>query len=257
MQALEVGKVEDYRKRCYDSYVNTSWKHTHNMSEKEYVLLRKVYQNRFKKYLPENKDARILDVACGPGHFLSFLQKEGYKHAQGIDISDEQLALASKMGVQNIKKADLFSWLSDNKAGYDLIVAFDIIEHLHKPEIIKALDLINSALKPNGNIIIGVPNASSLFGSGSVHINFTHETGLTPKSISQIIRVCGFNNVHVKGEKPVIHDFRSTIRAGAWAILRNLISLYLLIEGGSGRGLWQRDNIIESRMFAVGYKQKT
>ena len=44
-----------------------------------------------KGWLPEDKGAAILDVGCGRGEFLRFLQVEGYVNCEGIDLAEEQV----------------------------------------------------------------------------------------------------------------------------------------------------------------------
>jgi cyclopropane fatty-acyl-phospholipid synthase-like methyltransferase len=195
-----------------------------------------------------------LDVACGAGHFLYFLQKEGYVNIFGIDSSQEQLDMAEKMGVKKLSKADLFEYLPNCSQRFDMIVANDIIEHLKKEEVCDFLDAIYSSLSPGGYTLISTVNAQSLLGNRIIYCDFTHESAFTPKSLSQIMRVCAFEDVKIYGEKPVIHDFRSAIRAGLWWCTKKILSSYLKIERGTGRNFWKADDIFEPRIYAVGRK---
>lgn len=244
----------NYRERCYQTYVSTKWQYTHSLSKEEYNLFSKVCEKRFKGILPEDKDTKIIDVACGAGHFLYFLQKEGYTNTLGIDFSEEQLETATKMGVKNLQKADLFDYLPEHPQSFDMIVANDIIEHLKKDEVLKFLDLIYQSLKPGGQALLATINVQSLFGTTTLFCDFTHEQGFTPKSLSQVMRVCNFQDVVVYAEKPIVHDLRSAVRAGLWWCTEKLLKAYLTIERGTGRGMWKHDNILEPRMFVVGRK---
>jgi len=242
----------NYRKRCYESFITTHWNYAHSLSKEEFQLYAKVSKKRFKDILPADKNAKIIDIACGAGHFLYFLQKQGYVNTQGIDLSLEQIENAKKVGVKNLQKADLFEHLPKYKESFDMVIANDIIEHLTKDEVLIFLDLIYSSLLSGGLVLISTPNEQSLFGSAIRYCDFTHEQGFTPGSLSQVMRVCGFKGVSVYGEKPVAHDLRSTVRAGLWWCITNLLKFYSIIERGTGRNLWKRENIFEPRMFAVG-----
>lgn len=244
--------LQDYRTKCYDKFVSTHWNYTHTFSKKAYDHYAKVSRKRFKAILPDDKVAKIIDIACGAGHFLYFLQKEGYGNAKGIDLSSEMVEIARKIGINNVEKADLFEYLSEHLQSFDMVVANDIIEHLSKDEIVKFLDLIHQSLKPEGKVLISTINAQSLLGASIVFIDFTHEIGFTPNSLLQVMRVCGFRDVSIYGEKPIVHDFRSTIRAGLWWSVEKIIKSYVTIADGTGRGLWKRNNIFEKRIFAVG-----
>jgi len=244
----------EYRKRMYDNFVSKHWTYTHSLSDKEYELLHRTSRKRFAGILPQDKNAKIADLACGSGHFLYFLDKEGYKNISGIDISPEQIKAAETKGIKNIKVGDIFGFLPEHKAEFDVIIANDIIEHFLKDEILHFLDLIYGALKPGGIAIISTMNSSSLFGSNVTFIDFTHETGLTPESLKQVMRVCNFEPV-VYGEKPVIYGFKSAARACLWWIMDKVLRMLYIIERGTGSGVWKTDYIFEPRMFAVGRKK--
>ena len=244
----------DFRERCYEAFVSKHWRFSLSLSNREFEHLRKVYRKRFKKFLPEDKSVNIIDIACGAGHFLYFLQKENYTNTYGIDLSEEQLDVARKMGINNLKKVDLFEYLPKYHQSYDMIIANDIIEHLYKDEIMQFLELIYQALKPRGRVLIATANASSLFGASAVFVDFTHEQGFTPISLSQVLRICNFKDVEIYGERPIVYDFRSTIRAGLWWCIRKILNTYVIISYGTGRGMWKHYNIFEPRIFAVGKK---
>lgn len=244
----------DYRDRIYRRYITSCWCHTHSLEEKEYELFAAFSKKTYNNILPRNKQAAIIDIACGGGHFLHFLQKEGYTNARGIDCGEEQLEAARKAGVRNLEKADLFEYLPAHAALFDMIVANDIIEHLGKDETLRFLDLIYNSLKPGGIALISTVNAQSLFGSAVVFVDFTHEQGFTPTSLSQVMRVCNFEDVRVFGEKPAAHDIRSFFRSVLWTITKKILRIYLVIESGTGRGCWKNNDILEPRMFAVGCK---
>jgi len=244
----------DYRERCYQSLVTGHWQFTHTLSKEEYELYATVAKRRFSRFLPENRSARILDLACGAGHLLYCLQKEGYNNARGIDVSPEQVEVAAKRGVRNVEQADLFDYLANRSSSFDMITAFDVIEHLNKQEVLEFLDMINDALVPGGRVLVGTVNALSLLGSGIVWCTFTHEQGFTAGSLSEVLRVCKFDDVAVFGEEPIVHDVRSAIRAGLWRVLRAALKFYVNVERGTGRGLWNRYQVFESRIFGVGTK---
>ncbi|MCK5240865.1 class I SAM-dependent methyltransferase [bacterium] len=245
----------NYRERCYRNFVSKHWKYIHVLSKEEYDFHSKLYAKTFLKHMPKDKNAVIMDVACGAGHFMYFLKKEGYQNVVGIDISSEQLELAKQMDVRSVKEEDLFTYLPQHSGQYDMILGNDIIEHLNKDEVLQLLDAMFTALKPGGKILISTENAASLFGASRVFIDFTHEQGFTPISLNQVLRVCGFDEVSVYGIGP-IHNLSSLIRVGLWKIIDRCLKFFLAIECGLGRGLKKRDIILEPRMFAIAKKPK-
>jgi len=102
--------------------------------------------------------------------------------------------------------------------------------------------------------LVDTVDAQSLLGASIVFIDFSHETGFTPCSLSQVLRVCGFEDVKVFGERPVPYDMKSSLRAGLWWIVDKLLKCYMSVERGTGRGMWQYEKIFEPRIFAIGQK---
>jgi 2-polyprenyl-3-methyl-5-hydroxy-6-metoxy-1,4-benzoquinol methylase len=248
----------DYRKRMYQNYVTQYLEgaHSYNINKTQYDFIAMKLKKQFKLFIPQDKTTNILDLACGTGHFLYFLQKEGYANTLGIDISQEQVAMATQFGVNNVQVDDLFSFLPKHLNEFDMILASHIIEHLTKDEIINFLDCIYRALKPNGTVLIGTLNAFSLFGASCAFGDFTHEVGFTPISLTQVLRVCGFNDIKIHGEQPVALDFRGKLREILWWVCKKMLLSFLYIERGYGREMIsQRQTfILEPRIFAVARK---
>lgn len=250
--------IKDYRARCYAAYNSTQWQYTHSSTDvREYQFLAKIFKKRYAGILPENKNSKIIDIACGGGHFLYYLQQEGYQQAKGTDYSAEMLAVSRNMGIKNLEQADLFEYLPKHKGEFDVIIANDVIEHLKKDEVLLFLDLIREALKPGGMTLISTLNAQSFFGARTVHIDFTHEIGFTPVSLAQVMRVCGFRGINIFGEKLVIHDLRSWIRAALWRLVKFFLKAYIVIESGTGRGFKNYKYIFEPRIFTTGINPET
>jgi len=96
--------------------------------------------------------ARILDVGGGDGHLMHFLN---IKNADIIDISDSGLAKAATCGFGTIK-ADIQKRFPISPCSYDVCFCFEVLEHLHFPEITIAETF--KALKADGILYVGQPN---------------------------------------------------------------------------------------------------
>ena len=184
-----------YRQRIYDSYVSKHFQFGNDLSGEGYENESREFEKNYLRFLPPQKNANILDIACGPGYFPWFLKKHGYTNYTGIDLSVEQVQLArNKLPGYEFVVADAFKYLSESQSRYDLVFASHVLEHLYKDEVLGMLDLVYNALNPGGIFIAAVPNCGSpLFGNHSRYVDFTHETGFTPESAKQILRVAGFN----------------------------------------------------------------
>lgn len=103
----------------------------------------------------DNKpDFKILDVGCGGGYLMRFLEKRGFKEIHGIDISDSAIAICKKNGTKNVIVADCIKTRFEDNA-FDIITAVDILEHVKNEKA--ALNEWKRILKKNGRLIIFVP----------------------------------------------------------------------------------------------------
>jgi SAM-dependent methyltransferase len=104
---------------------------------------------------PRGRQRRVLEAGCGS---LSHLALHG-DHVTGIDISAEQLArnpaLAEKIH-GDLERYPLPA------AAYDLVISWDVLEHLPAPE--RALENLARSLAPGGLMILAVPNRDSIKG---------------------------------------------------------------------------------------------
>lgn len=88
---------------------------------------------------------KVLDVGCGSGTFLDFAKAKGCK-TFGIEYSYKSLENISQSGHQG------FSDLRQVDESFDLITAFDLIEHLYDlPSFIKSC---TSKLSSGGSLIL-------------------------------------------------------------------------------------------------------
>ena len=96
--------------------------------------------------------ARILEIGCGTGHNLSMLG--GFGQVDGLELDDEAAALSEKRLGRSIIRSPLPE-LEGVANEYDLIGAFDVIEHIDDDHA--ALAAIATKLKVGGKFIMTVP----------------------------------------------------------------------------------------------------
>jgi 2-polyprenyl-3-methyl-5-hydroxy-6-metoxy-1,4-benzoquinol methylase len=223
----------NYREKLYSSYATA---HTGQKlgDMRPYNNAKPVFDYRIKRLLPENKEARCLDIACGSGTFLYYLKIDGYPNLTGIDISPEQVSLAKQV-CEDVHEGDIMQFLSAGHK-YDLITIFSFIEHLTRNEAVDFLDAVNKALTPGGRVILITPNADSPFASHTRYGDVTHEVIYNQGSLSSLLRTCGFTNCMAYETGPVPYGIVSGIRWLLWQGIKSLLKLYRLIEGGNAGG---------------------
>lgn len=189
---------KDYEKMFWKSYSeNHFWK----LNDKTKVKENSVYYDAiYNTLLPENKSTKILDVGSGGGHFLAYLKRRGYKNIEGVDLSPGLVEFVKKEIHPKVTNEDALSFLEKHKNEYDILVANDIIEHLHKDRIIEFLFLCYEALKKNGTLYLKTPNMGNFFAPRNRYVDFTHTTGFTEYSLNQVCAAVGFKDVKVIAE---------------------------------------------------------
>lgn len=155
-----------YRQRIFDTYASrgrgTSPPFDLPGARRRAAYLRKLLAG----WLPSDKAAAVSDLACGTGAVLFALCSFGYTNVRGVDISAEQVAVAREQLGDCVEQGEVLSFLAQNQASFELLLAIDIVEHLTKDEVLPFLDACRAALLPGGRLILQTPNASSPFGNG-------------------------------------------------------------------------------------------
>jgi SAM-dependent methyltransferase len=114
-----------------------------------------IHVRSLSKTLPPS--ARILDVGCGRGVLLSSLADYGHE-MHGMDVSETAV-----QGVDprvQVRVADCLTKCDYPSDHFDQVILWHVLEHLTSPRAI--LDEISRILKPGGQVIIAVPNFSSV-----------------------------------------------------------------------------------------------
>ena len=247
--------MKNYRERIYQSYIESQFGSGHDIEKinSDYKLHSRYFKKNYLKFLPENKEAMILDAGCGLGHFLFFAKKNGYKNVKGIDISKQLVELCVKNGLE-AHATDLFTFLEDKAQSFDVIIFNDVIEHLTKDEIVTILDLMNAALKDGGCIIIKTPNMANPFtAAGGRYIDFTHEIGFTEASMKEILSVTNFKNVTVIGtDIYIIYENPLNYLAKLFAyIISKFLYVMSYLFGRKTLKIYEKD------IIAIGYKSES
>jgi 2-polyprenyl-3-methyl-5-hydroxy-6-metoxy-1,4-benzoquinol methylase len=154
---------------------------------------------RRAEWLPEDKNARILDVGCGWGSLLLSLSCAGYRRLEGVDLSPEQTAIGNHAaeGRVLIHCADGREFLSRHRSEFDLITLISVIEHIPTSEVVPFLNQVRLALAPGGRVVLFAPNMANLTSAWIQFSDITHATGFTELSIQQALDQAGFVDHHL------------------------------------------------------------
>ncbi len=243
--------VAEYRTRIYNAYVNARHKVLAPDSLAGLKPRLPMLQKLVRQHFPPDVNAVILELGCGHGAMIHVARQMGYRNMHGVDGSPEQVTAARRLKIDGVLQGDVMEVLSRQPDGsVNCMVAFDLIEHFTKNELLGMVDEVCRVLKPGGRWIIHTPNAESPFGNRMLFGDFTHELAFTRTSLAQLLLSSGFSSVTCFEDQPVVHGIKSAGRWALWKMFRNLLRLYVAAEtGDSGR-----DAIFSQNLICVAFK---
>lgn len=233
----------EYRSQIYRHYTSKQVLYRGGAyHEGDYRRWADAAKQRLEGWLPADRTTPILDLGCGQGNLLFLLEREGYTHLWGIDISPEQVALARQWcPTARVVEGDVQTFLAQNSEKFGLVCGLDILEHFDKAEILPLLDGVYEALLPGGRLILQTPNAESPWFGSVAFSDFTHEWFFTPAGLERLLRMAGFADFAVRECGPHVHGLKSAIRWALWKLISLVLKLWNLAEtGGAGSGMYTR-----------------
>ncbi len=148
-------KLSEYYKS--DDYIS----HTgskRNLFEKAYHVVRRIALKRKLKIIDTYAvdDKNLLDIGCGTGDFLEVASQNGWR-ISGIEPNEHARAIANK----KTRKAvfEIEQLLKFEAYSFDVITLWHVLEHL--PKLEEHIAIFKKLLKPDGALIIAVPNFKS------------------------------------------------------------------------------------------------
>jgi ubiquinone/menaquinone biosynthesis C-methylase UbiE len=129
----------------------TAYEVVHQLEESHwfFVARRSILSGLLDDLLRGKDRLAILDVGCGTGATMGFLQR--YGEVTGIDISATALKYCHDQGRSSLCQADS-SCLPFSEESFDLVTALDLLEHLEDES--KGLVEFWRVLKHGGQMLL-------------------------------------------------------------------------------------------------------
>lgn len=143
-------------------YPNTNYiSHTNqrnSLFDLLYHAVRYVFVRRKLRLLKPHqpKQGSLLDIGAGTGFFLRAAKKRGWS-VMGIEPNLSARTLANSKIPNTVFDADTLQTLPEKS--FDVITLWHVLEHL--PNLEEDVKTIHKLLKPNGRIVVAVPNFKS------------------------------------------------------------------------------------------------
>ena len=144
------------------------------------------------------QEGKLLDIGCGVGDFLAEIKKNKWD-IMGIEPSDEAKAIAkTRIGFTPLDPSETTT-LQDHS--FDVITMWHVLEHVE--DLKKQLEELHRLLKPEGRLIIAIPNYCAYdceyykdkWAAWDVPRHLNH---FSPECLESIIKAQGFNTIDRK-----------------------------------------------------------
>lgn len=217
--------LEYYEQIYYGSQVEGRNLTTPSDLKRAFDVMCREYEEAIGGYLPNDRSAKCLDLACGYGNFLYYLQRQGFSQSAGVDLDERQVALAKSLGLD--AKVEDASQALDGATNYSLVSALDLVEHLDKNVAVRLLQKIHSSLKPGGVLVLRCPCTDGFTGAHDMTNDLTHRWSPSSNMLGQLLRTTGFGRVRIVDIS--LPPFPSTIRRRLMMEVRRLLRRCLAV----------------------------
>lgn len=124
--------------------------------------------DRILQYIPSGNDVHILDIGCGNGKMLGYLQQRTGAYIHGFDYSEQAIATARVLFPTNSEfQEGIIGEIDYPEASFDVITAMDTI--YFAKDMTAFVARVKKWLKPEGVFFVGyqegdvMPKTESLF----------------------------------------------------------------------------------------------
>lgn len=126
-----------------------------NLKDRIYHRVRRsTIRSKYKLISHYHSSGEVLDVGCGTGDFLAFLQRKGYS-ALGVEVSPDARSIAAAKG---LKVADTLEAIPA-QARFQVITLWHVLEHVPDPR--HTMEQLHAHCTENSLLVIAVPDHAS------------------------------------------------------------------------------------------------
>ncbi len=166
---------------------------------REYVEAREMklehFRRRLERLLSRVNRGRLLDIGCSCGYFMEVAAASGFE-VEGLEFSRAAIAAADPSIRPRIYCSSVDEF--ESSQSYDLITAFDLIEHVPQPK--DFLRKVRRLLAPGGWLAMATPDAGHslryLMGSSWPMLQpMQHLTIFSRRAMRLALEEAGFSEI--------------------------------------------------------------
>jgi 2-polyprenyl-3-methyl-5-hydroxy-6-metoxy-1,4-benzoquinol methylase len=221
----------------------------------------RLWAERFMGML--NGNETVLDMGCSTGHFMDLIKsKTGALH--GYDLNANEVNFCKNELELNVSNAPLADRFEENT--FDYITLMFVLEHIADP--VAFLNHLKKFLKPDGKLLIVVPNISDPLVSlyeipefRSFYYCIEHLFYYNQKSIAAL-----FEKANLKGEVDAVQEYPLANHlnwvykrkpSNSLAARRGVPDVEMINEDPAWEELWERfDAVYRSFLAEKGYADR-
>jgi len=192
---------EYYESEDYISHTDAK----RNLFEKAYHFIKSIALKRKLELINsfDSEEKKLLDVGCGTGDFLKIAMDNKWM-VSGIEPNENARAIANKKSNNSV--FDIKHLIKFESNSFDVITLWHVLEHL--PKLESHIAIFESLLKPNGRLVIAVPNYNSYDASHYKNFwaAFDVPRHLWHFSQTSISRLVAMKNMEVIKTAPMAFD---------------------------------------------------
>jgi len=147
----------------------------------------------------QNEQKTLLDIGAGTGEFLKVAKNRSW-NVSGVEVNEKARNLSKEKGINLQNHIEDFA---NHK--FDVVTLWHVLEHL--PNLEKTIVQIENLVKPNGHLIIAVPNFKSY---DSKYYNEFWAAYDTPRHLwhfsKKTMQKIFSNNMELVNIKPMLFD---------------------------------------------------
>ncbi len=141
----------------------------------------------------------LVEIGPGFGTFSSLaVEQQAFARIVAVEPTPELAAACRRRGVEVFEKR-VEDLAEEEIAGADVVVAFEVIEHLFQPS--RILAGLHRIMRPGGLLVLSCPNGQgfdvAVLGPGSKAVDAEHVNLFNPYSLGLLVQSCGFEVLEV------------------------------------------------------------
>jgi SAM-dependent methyltransferase len=152
---------------------------------------RQILKSVITRFAPQISGLRLLEAGCGTGGNLRMLSEFGTLDA--FELDDEARDIARHKLPIDVKSGALPDGIPFKPGSFDVVVAFDVIEHVERD--VESLAKLREQLAPDGRLMMTVPALPWLWSQHDV--THHHFRRYTRRQLEGALRRAGLEPVRI------------------------------------------------------------